>query len=193
MVLYKDMGKVWKPQGKMEPWRLQAAPSVKSKGKEQDQNSSQKGQPVDRRLWPSNREAVSLGNHPRTKPEDFSLTHLFFHPPKLVHPNRQIQPGAREQESLWKSLSVNQTEKRKQHIQREKGKITSREIMWIAQIYTDLRHSWSIFFWTTTYTNRLGWSLIISTWFIFAAILGRHLFCPDCIYQDIFSHNEWSI
>lgn len=49
MVLYKDMGKVWETARENGTLRLQAAPSVKSKGKEQDQNSSQKGQP-DRRL-----------------------------------------------------------------------------------------------------------------------------------------------
>lgn len=124
-------------------------------------------------------EAVSLSNHPRTKPEDFSLTHLSPPSSCLCIPIDRSNQEPESRRAFWKSLSVNQTEKRKQHIQREKGKITSREIMWIGQIYTDLRHSWSIFVWTTTYTNRfLDEVLIISTWFIFAAILGRHLFLP---------------
>ena len=162
----------------MEPWGYKLLHLEKARGKEQNQNSSQKGQP-DRSLWPSNREAVSLSNHPRTKPEDFSLTHLSPPSSCLCIPIDRSNQEPESRRAFWKSLSVNQTEKRKQHIQREKGKIASREIMWIAQIYTDLRHSWSIFFWTTTYTNRfLDEVLIISTWFIFAAILGRHLFLP---------------
>ena len=133
MVLYKDMDKVWETTRENGTLRLQAAPSVKARGKEQNQNSSQKGQP-DRSLWPSNREAVSLSNHPRTKPEDFSLTHLSPPSSCLCIPIDRSNQEPESRRAFWKSLSVNQTEKRKQHIQREKGKIASREIMWIAQI-----------------------------------------------------------
>lgn len=57
----------------------------------------------------------------------------------LVHPDGQIQPEDRGQESLLMQFpSVRHTEKRKLPLEREKGEALS-TAMWIAQIYPDLR------------------------------------------------------
>lgn len=152
--------------------------SIWSWGRNSYRSSAQEGQP-DRHLWPF----LKRCNHPWQKLGDLYLTH---HPSPvscwgiLTAESNQKPEGKRP---FWCSSYQSHTEEEKAHLERKnKGGGIFSTVMWIAQIYPELRQSWRVLFrdfcsWVATYTNKfLDEILITSTSPIFAATLTKHLF-----------------